>query len=249
MNNGYIYPQNLYQSLSPTLSQCSLHLFFHLNLSSDLSGTHSLPFSHFLIPSAHIQVLLHNSIHPTFASIASPSHPAFTFLLSLQHLDSNPTSSPLPAAHPFNPSIQFLPHSPPLSFFLGSFESLFMSIHSSSLNVCIPFGGLTHNTHQPFHSLLTFYICFLSFHLSSIFCWHLPTIPKCSSQCILFFIQSLVSYIKVFMMVQHFQLAVMACHVTMATTETTVILENRQINEEKPYWSNISVKVKRSCLE
>ena len=132
--------------LSPgPLSIClsAPHLVSYLNLSSDPPGTRSLPHGvTYLIPSAHIQVLPSsiNPIHPTFASILSPStqhspssSPSSTYTQSLQPLLS--LGQP-----PFNPSIQLLPYLLPCFLpSLGSCESL-----------------LT----PPFHSLLTFHILF-----------------------------------------------------------------------------------------
>lgn len=96
---------SIYQSLcSPSLllSQSLIwsvwHPFFPLKVT-------------FLSPLHTFKLSLHH-IHPTFASILSPSTQH-----SPSHLHSSPPSLPLPGVAPFNPSIQLLPQLLPLFFF------------------------------------------------------------------------------------------------------------------------------------
>ena len=100
-----------------------------LSISSSVSISHLIhlapalsPLGHFLIPSAHIQ-LLPSSIKPHSSYLC-------LYLLTLAPSIYLP---PHPPALRLNPSIQLLPHFPPLCvcFFLGLFESLLMSIHHS----------------------------------------------------------------------------------------------------------------------
>lgn len=112
-----------------------------LLISSSISVTHpsgvfSSWLGHFLIPSSCIEgpsFPLKNPIHPLSLQ-SSSSYPEFTFFISLQHFNSIPPSSRLPAGLLFKTSTQLLPHS--LALFHHSFlDTLnpFLFLFSSTL--------------------------------------------------------------------------------------------------------------------
>lgn len=123
-NNDDVYPQYLYLSFSPLSISSSFPISHLIRLAPILS-----PLGHFLIPSAHIHIVL-SAIKP---------HSSYLCLYPLT-LPPSIYLPPLPPALSFNPSIQLLTHFPPLCicFFLGSFESLIISIcHSLFSMGCI----------------------------------------------------------------------------------------------------------------
>lgn len=130
------------------LSIClsALHLFFCLNLSSDPSGARSFPLlDHLSYPlCAHSSSPILHKPHSSYICLDPlTQQPAFTFLSSLQHLDSILPTPPLPGAAPFNPSIQLLPYLLPFFSLLGRvnpyssllFISLNLYFYLSSLHL------------------------------------------------------------------------------------------------------------------
>lgn len=145
--------------ISPVpLSIClsALYLFFRLNLSSDPSGTRSLPFrslsyplcTHSSSPILHktpFILPLPQSTHPPNQHSLPPLPPALRLNPSIL---SSPCSTPIQSLHPAATSF------PPFVFFKGSFESLLISIHHLLIawDVCITFRDATRNNHS-FQSL------------------------------------------------------------------------------------------------
>lgn len=154
----------------PKTSICLSVAVSLLFISSSLSISHLIRLAsilsclgHFLIPAGCIHVL----------PFSVKSHSSYLCLYPLypptQHLpssspsstwDSIPTSSPLPAALPFNPSNQMLTHFPLCFLFLGWFESPLVSIYLSLMvgDVYNPFREALHNNFHHIQALKLYFV-------------------------------------------------------------------------------------------
>ncbi len=119
-------------SLSLLLCLFAFHLFFCLNLSSDPSGSHFLPFRSLSYPlCTHSSSPILHKTHSSYLCLYPLTLPPSIYLpplplalrLNLSTL-SSPCSAPIQSLHPVASSF------PPFVFFLGSFESLLIIHHS-----------------------------------------------------------------------------------------------------------------------